>query len=120
MPSTRGIPAAALAPCSPGAPGDPADVWSDRFGVTSPHAIAGDHLAYAVVAQYSQYLESNTRADLAGVFEPLRDLSRFREVRIHPEFGTVAWAGGADLDPDVLYSLVTGKPIEIHAPTGAS
>ncbi len=35
------------------------------------------------------------------VFEPLRaDLARFREVSV--EAGTLVWAGGADLDPDVL------------------
>jgi hypothetical protein len=47
-----GVPAAALAPCRSGTAEDQADVWTDRFGVSNPHAIAGDHLAYAVVAQY--------------------------------------------------------------------
>jgi len=53
--------------------------------------------------------------DLKGVFEPLRDASKFHEVRVHSELGTVYWANGADLDPDVLYSLVTGTPIDIQA-----
>ena len=35
------------------------------------------------------------------VFEPLRtDAARFRQVTV--QSGTVAWPGGADLDPDVL------------------
>jgi len=51
-----------------------------------------------------------------GVFAPLRDPARFAEVRIHPELGTLCWLGGADLDPDVLYAKVTGKPIEVPAP----
>jgi hypothetical protein len=46
-----------------------------------------------------------------GVFEPLRDPARFAEVRVHPEPGTVYWPDGADLDPDVLYSKVSGKPL---------
>jgi hypothetical protein len=46
-----------------------------------------------------------------GVFAPLRDQSHFASVRVNPELGTVCWDSGADLDPDVLYSLVTGNAI---------
>ena len=46
-----------------------------------------------------------------GVFEPLRDPSFFRQVRVDPELGTVIWPNGADLDPDVLYANVTGQEI---------
>ena len=36
------------------------------------------------------------------IFEPIRnDPKMFRDVRI--EGGTIAWANGADIDPDVLY-----------------
>jgi hypothetical protein len=44
-----------------------------------------------------------------GVFAPLRDPAQFAAVQVHPELGTVCWPGGADLDPDVLYALVTGE-----------
>jgi Protein of unknown function (DUF2442) len=47
-----------------------------------------------------------------GVFEPMRDLAFFRQVRVHPEFKTICWPNNADWDPVVLYSLVTGQPIE--------
>jgi hypothetical protein len=46
-----------------------------------------------------------------GVFANLRDPHEFASVHVHPELGTVCWPCGADLDPDVLYSLVTGQPI---------
>jgi len=46
-----------------------------------------------------------------GIFEPLRDPARFAEVRVDAELGTVCWPNGADLDPDVLYAKLTGKPI---------
>lgn len=49
-----------------------------------------------------------------GVFEPVRDPARFVEVRVNPELGTICWPNGADLDPDVLYSAVTGQPIELQ------
>jgi Protein of unknown function (DUF2442) len=51
---------------------------------------------------------------LEGVFASLRDPSRFAEVRVHPELGTVCWPNGADLDPDVLYSRISGKPIRVQ------
>ena len=47
-----------------------------------------------------------------GVFEPLRDPAEFRKVRVDAESGTVAWPNGADLDPLVLYSKVTGAEVE--------
>ena len=48
-----------------------------------------------------------------GVFAPLRDPTRFAEVRVHPDLGTVYWPNGADLDPDVLYAKVSGKPLRL-------
>jgi hypothetical protein len=46
-----------------------------------------------------------------GVFAPLRDPKEFTAVRVNAELGTISWPSGADLDPDVLYSLVTGRPL---------
>lgn len=48
-----------------------------------------------------------------GVFAPMRDPAWFAQVRVDPESGTVVWPNGADLDPDVLYSRVTGSDV-IH------
>jgi hypothetical protein len=47
-----------------------------------------------------------------GVFAPLRDPAYFARVAVHPEVGTIHWPNDADWDPLVLYSLVTGRPIE--------
>jgi hypothetical protein len=52
--------------------------------------------------------------DFRGVFAPLQDPSEFAKVRVDPELGTIVWPNGADLDPDVLYSLATGKPIAVE------
>ena len=46
-----------------------------------------------------------------GVFEPLKDEGFFTKVKVNPEWGTIFWPNGADLDPDVLYSMVTGEEI---------
>lgn len=48
---------------------------------------------------------------LEGVFAGLADEREFAKVRVDPELGTIVWPSGADLDPDVLYAAVTGKPI---------
>ena len=46
-----------------------------------------------------------------GVFEQLKDEAIFTKVKVNPEWGTIFWPNGADLDPDVLYSMVTGEEI---------
>ncbi|MGH7882821.1 MAG: DUF2442 domain-containing protein [Candidatus Dormibacteraceae bacterium] len=37
------------------------------------------------------------------MFEPLKDPSYFRQVRVDEDAGTIAWPNGLDLDPDVLH-----------------
>ncbi len=46
---------------------------------------------------------------MSGVFEPLRELSFFRQVQVHPELRVVCWPNGADLDSEVLYAKVSAK-----------
>jgi hypothetical protein len=45
-----------------------------------------------------------------GVFAPLREPKVFDAVKVDPVLGTIVWPNGADLDPDVLYAIVTGRP----------
>ena len=52
-----------------------------------------------------------------GVFEPLNDPSFFSRVRVDPEAGTIVWPNGADLDPLVLHSKITGQPISLNMPS---
>jgi hypothetical protein len=37
------------------------------------------------------------------MFEPLRDVTFFAQVRVDHELGTIVWPNGADLAPDVLH-----------------
>ena len=47
-----------------------------------------------------------------SVFEPLRrDRKVFESVRVDPELGTIVWANGADMDPDVLYDLARARAV---------
>jgi len=55
-----------------------------------------------------------------GVFAPLRDTEAFRQVSIHKELGVIYWPNGADLDSDVLYAQITGKPLPASATTPAA
>ena len=55
-----------------------------------------------------------------GVFAPLSDAKEFASVRVNPELGTIVWPCGADLDPDVLYAVVTGQPTPSFEATAKS
>ena len=51
--------------------------------------------------------------DFTGVFAPLRADDYFRKVRVNSELGSICWPNGADLVPDVLYSLISREPIVV-------
>jgi hypothetical protein len=51
------------------------------------------------------------RLTFRGVFVPLKDPRYFAQVRIEEDSGTIGWPSEANIDPVVLYSWVTGKPL---------
>jgi len=53
--------------------------------------------------------------DFKGIFAPLQDEREFAKVRVNSELGTLVWPCGGDLDPDVLYSKLSGRPIPDHS-----
>ena len=40
------------------------------------------------------------------IFQPLKDVTVFRQFFIHPEFETLAWPNGADVAPEFLHDNV--------------
>lgn len=46
-----------------------------------------------------------------GLYGPLRNATVFRAACLDEHKGTVQWPNGADLDPEVLHCLVTGRPL---------
>ncbi|MGA2229642.1 MAG: DUF2442 domain-containing protein [Tepidisphaeraceae bacterium] len=47
-----------------------------------------------------------------GVFAPLQDMAYFARVSVNSDIGTIVWPNDVDFDPEVLYSHITGKPIQ--------
>ncbi|MFH0766210.1 MAG: DUF2442 domain-containing protein [Calditrichota bacterium] len=56
-------------------------------------------------------LDIARQVNFEGVFKPLANLEFFKRVRINKTWGTIEWPGKIDLDPEVLYEEVTGKPL---------
>ncbi|RJP30177.1 MAG: DUF2442 domain-containing protein [Candidatus Omnitrophota bacterium] len=46
-----------------------------------------------------------------GIFSALKDHSFFNQVCVNSELGTICWPNDADLDPDVLYAIITKQPL---------
>lgn len=40
------------------------------------------------------------------VFEPLRDMNKFKSFKVDPTLETVVWENGADLAPEFLYENI--------------
>ncbi len=46
-----------------------------------------------------------------GVFEPLQDISLFKQFRLERELNTIVWPTGADLAPEYLYEQASNNPV---------
>jgi hypothetical protein len=50
--------------------------------------------------------EVDLQGELYGeVFEPLREVALFRQVRVDPDTNTIEWPNGADFAPEFLYEI---------------
>jgi Protein of unknown function (DUF2442) len=71
---------------------------------------------YRVLLRFDDGLEGELDLEpllspFSGVFAPLRDPARFREVFVSCH--TASWPNGADLAPEILYSKVSGRPLSV-------
>ncbi len=61
---------------------------------------------YRIWLKFSDKIEGEVdlETELWGeIFEPLKDKSRFSEVSLDRELGTIVWPNGADFAPEFLY-----------------
>ena len=61
--------------------------------------------AYTIWLRFADGTEGevNLENELEGeVFEPLKDLTYFKSLILHPELRTVVWPNGADFAPEFL------------------
>jgi hypothetical protein len=79
--------------------------------VIAAYSLGGHRLHLRFQDGVSGEVDLQTLVDFKGVFESLRDPEEVAKVRVDGELGTVCWESGADLDPDVLYLTVTGRPV---------
>jgi hypothetical protein len=81
-----------------------------RITTVSPEGDFRLHLAFSDGSSGTVDLQDQI-VGRGGVFEALERADVFRQVRADRESGTIVWPNGVDLDPDVLYSLATGRPL---------
>ena len=65
--------------------------------------------SYTVWLRFNDGVEGEVdlKDELWGpVFEPLKDLNRFRRFAVHPELHTIVWDNGADFSPEFLHSSI--------------
>jgi hypothetical protein len=68
-------------------------------------AKAGDHHRVYVSFEdgLAAEIDLSYLLDYGGVFEPLRDIDYFRQLRADSEAGTIVWPNEADIAPETLY-----------------
>ena len=82
--------------------------------IVEARAVGGHRLYLRFEDGVEGEVDLSDLVELEGVFAPLREPAEVAKVRLDTELGTVCWPNGADLDPDVLYSTITGQTIELR------
>jgi Protein of unknown function (DUF2442) len=84
--------------------------------IVEANAVGGHRLYLRFEDGVDGEIDLKKLVELRGVFEPLQDPEEVAKVRVDSDSGTICWPNGADLDPDVLYAELSGKPIELREP----
>jgi hypothetical protein len=84
-------------------------------GVVDVHVLDGYHLRLRFEDGVEGVVDIASLIEFSGVFAPLRERDYFAQVCVNPDTGTICWPNDADLDPEVLYSIISGQPIPTFA-----
>jgi hypothetical protein len=79
--------------------------------VTQVECLEGHRVLLTFDNQERREIDIATLVPFEGVFEKLKDVAYFRQVRVEPHVGTIVWPNGADLCPDVLYQR--SRPVSV-------
>lgn len=71
--------------------------------VVDAHVIAGHRVYLRFEDGLDGELDLFPLIPFEGVFASLRDPSRFAELGVSADLGTICWPNGADLAPETLY-----------------
>ncbi len=75
---------------------------------------AGDHKLHLTFEDGS-LREVDLSEHLEGeVFEPLKNVTKFKSVRVNSDLDTIVWENGADMSPDFLFEI--GVPVAESMP----
>jgi len=76
---------------------------NSRTTITSVQPLEGHRVRLAFIDGAVHEVDLTAVLARGGVFAPIRDdRATFEAVYVDHEFGTIAWPGDVDLDPDVL------------------
>ena len=81
-------------------------------GIVEARSVGGCNLYLRFEDGVDGEIDLSSLIEFKGVFAPLCDVREIAKVRVDPGQGTVSWPNGADLDPDVLYAVLTGQPLD--------
>jgi hypothetical protein len=82
--------------------------------VISVKYLGGYRLAVTFRDGASGEVDISQISKFKGIMAPLHDPEFLAKVKINKEVGVLEWPNGADIDPLVLYSKATGKPIILN------
>jgi hypothetical protein len=80
-------------------------------GIVSVQPLEGYRLNLRFEDGVEGIVDVSRLTEFNGVFAPIRDRAYFEQVRVNADTGTICWPNDADLDPDVLYAIVSGEPL---------
>jgi hypothetical protein len=64
---------------------------------------------YTVWLEFDDGTQGEVDISFKGpVFEPLRNVEYFKQVRVNADLGTIVWPNGADVAPETLYERLYG------------
>ena len=87
--------------------------------VTEVHCVDDHSLALVFDDGASGVVDVEQLTRFEGLYGPLRNSTVFLAARLDEHRGTVHWPNGADLDPEVLHCLVTGRPLPAPEDSGS-